>query len=277
MSPWASSSFARENFCSASVRSASAFFTSAASFGSFTASPPTGPVSRARICSRAAFSCSRARPSSTGTILTSGRPPATRSPTSTKTCATRPSTSEPTVTSSKGKRDPTESTVRWMRRATTGTMRALTARVWRESSAARPRAQAAATAIDITMASAAAFCPPLGLGMSLVRAPKSSGFGRPARGAGPRSARGEGVQVGDAELLLDARHLLDRLLEAPGAEAAALLRLEVVAQLLDFPGADDPVEGREQHGVLARLVWPVHADEGLAGADDLLAGLRTAE
>src|SRR5712691_6868267 len=54
MRPSEKSSFARWYFCSASVRSASAFLTSAASPVSFSSPPPPGGARRAWICWRPA-------------------------------------------------------------------------------------------------------------------------------------------------------------------------------------------------------------------------------
>src|SRR5262249_53225751 len=80
-------------------------------------------------------------------------------------------------------------------------------------------------------------------------------------------------EVVDAELLLDGRDLLDALL----AEQLVLLLLELLAEFLEALRRDDLVQGRKQHGVLAGLVRAVHANERLARADDLPAGVLLSE
>src|SRR5262245_24257922 len=84
-------------------------------------------------------------------------------------------------------------------------------------------------------------------------------------------------EVVDAELLLDGGDLLDGLLEALLAEQLVLLLLELLAEFLEPLRRDDLVQGRKQHGVLAGLVRAVHANERLARADDLHAGVLLSE
>src|SRR5712691_2403091 len=78
---------------------------------------------------------------------------------------------------------------------------------------------------------------------------------------GSRSARGELRQVGDADHVFQRRDLLDRLLEPVLPEDLVLALLEPLADALVLLVPHQPVEGREQVGVLARLVRAVRADE----------------
>src|SRR5262249_20213984 len=90
---------------------------------------------------------------------------------------------------------------------------------------------------------------------------------RPAARAG--LPRGELREVGDADQLLQRGDLLDRLLEALLAENLVLALLEQIPEPVVLLLADQLVEGREQLGVLARLVGAVHADEGADGRTGL--------
>src|SRR5438105_1386767 len=86
----------------------------------------------------------------------------------------------------------------------------------------------------------------------------------------PPSAERELIEVGESELLLEPRDLRDGALEAFAPELFLLLVLEFLAELAVRLSAEQIVERREEHRVLAGGMRAVHAVEDAEEGRELL-------
>lgn len=80
----------------------------------------------------------------------------------------------------------------------------------------------------------------------------------------------ETCEIVNPELFLDFHYFSDDVLKTALAEEVVLSFLELLAELFDILVRNNFVERREEHGILARFMWAIHANERSADTENRL-------